>query len=172
MTTKVSAVMSEGIEQGTAVASTSGVSIDFTSIPSGVKRIKLMLSSCSGTGSKFTVRLGDSGGFETSGYLGSVIGVSVSTAASDAISSGFEIYEGTFGGASLVISGVLELFLVDASTNTWVASSNFAEDSAYVTGCCMAGTKSLSGELDRVRITHVDGSSTFDAGTINIQYEF
>jgi hypothetical protein len=34
-----------------------------------------------------------------------------------------------------------------------------------------AGTKTLSDTLDRVRITTVNGTDTFDAGTINIMYE-
>ena len=35
----------------------------------------------------------------------------------------------------------------------------------------VAGSKTLSGTLDRVRITTVGGTDTFDAGTINILYE-
>jgi hypothetical protein len=34
-----------------------------------------------------------------------------------------------------------------------------------------AGTKTLSGTLDRVRITTANGTDTFDAGSINILYE-
>jgi len=34
-----------------------------------------------------------------------------------------------------------------------------------------AGSISLGGTLDRVRITTVNGTDTFDAGTINILYE-
>jgi hypothetical protein len=33
------------------------------------------------------------------------------------------------------------------------------------------GSKALSGTLDRIRITTVNGTDTFDAGTINILYE-
>ena len=52
---------------GTAVASTSGASIDFTGIPSGVRRIAINYSGVSTSGtSVMIVQLGDSGGFETS----------------------------------------------------------------------------------------------------------
>jgi hypothetical protein len=34
-----------------------------------------------------------------------------------------------------------------------------------------AGAVTLSGTLDRVRITTVNGTDTFDAGSINILYE-
>lgn len=33
------------------------------------------------------------------------------------------------------------------------------------------GFKTLTGTLDRVRITTVGGSQTFDAGTVNVIYE-
>jgi hypothetical protein len=35
----------------------------------------------------------------------------------------------------------------------------------------VSGSKTLSGTLDRVRITTVNGTDTFDAGTVNILYE-
>jgi len=55
------------IVSGTAVASTSGTSIDFTSIPSWVKRVTVMFAgvSTNGTGS-YLIQIGDSGGIETS----------------------------------------------------------------------------------------------------------
>jgi len=58
------------ITSATAQASTSGTSIDFTSIPSWVKRITVMFNgvSLSGT-SSILIQLGDSGGFENTGYV-------------------------------------------------------------------------------------------------------
>ena len=60
------------ISRGTTVASTSGTSIDFTGIPSFVKRITVMLNqvSLSGT-SNVCIQLGTSGGVDTaSTYVG------------------------------------------------------------------------------------------------------
>jgi len=55
-----------GITSGTAVASTSGTSIDFTGIPSWVKRITVMFDVVSTNGSAIIlIQLGDSGGIET-----------------------------------------------------------------------------------------------------------
>jgi len=34
-----------------------------------------------------------------------------------------------------------------------------------------AGTKTISGVLDRIRLTTVNGTDTFDAGSVNILYE-
>jgi hypothetical protein len=79
-----------GITSGTAVASTSGTSIDFTSIPSWVKRITVMFNgvSTSGTSAKI-IQLGDSGGVETSGYIGTGTVVGNGSGTSTAMSSGF-----------------------------------------------------------------------------------
>ena len=56
------------------------------------------------------------------------------------------------------------------SGNTWVQSSNTSRSDAFATSCC-GGTVTLGGILDRVRITTVNGTDTFDAGSINILWE-
>ena len=59
------------IVRGTAVASTSGTSIDFTGIPAWVERITVMFSGVSGSGtSNFLLQIGDAGGIENTGYSG------------------------------------------------------------------------------------------------------
>ena len=80
------------IVSGTSVASTSGTSIDFTSIPSWVKRITVMFDGVSTNGtSNLQVQIGDSGGIENTGYTAAASGVANSgnlvTAASS--TSGF-----------------------------------------------------------------------------------
>jgi hypothetical protein len=52
----------------------------------------------------------------------------------------------------------------------WVASIVSSQTNS-ATGIVGSGSKTLSGTLDRVRITTVNGTDTFDAGTINIMYE-
>ena len=163
-------VLSTGVSgtlvQGTAVASTSGTSIDFTSIPSWVKKITVMFNGVSTNGSSLPiVQLGDSGGVETSGYDGYYF---ASTSFRGATSSGV-VFNGV-GGATAVTYGQLVFCLLDSS-NSWTFS-NVTTDSVSALGstqCC--GTKQLSATLDRIRITTVNGTDTFDAGSINIQYE-
>ena len=90
---------------GTAVASTSGTSIDFTSIPSWVKRITLMLAGVSTNGtSDPLIQLGDSGGIENTGY---VAGAAVITSGATGFSStaGFPI-SGSWS-ASVLFSGII-----------------------------------------------------------------
>jgi hypothetical protein len=150
---------------GTAVASTSGTSIDFTGIPAGVRRITVMINGVSTNGTSVPIiQIGDSGGFETSGYTGSVAnnGASVSS-----FSTGFALV-GSSTLAALVQSG--HIVITNISGNIWIASINLGRtDSAMIFNG--AGNKTLSDVLDRVRITTVNGTDTFDAGSINILYE-
>lgn len=152
-----------------AQASTSGTSIDFTSIPSWVKRITITWAGVSTNGaSNPLIQIGKSAGVETSGYLGASYGVTSGVAA--AISN----YTTGFGvnlapGANLA-HGVIEIVLMDAATNLWACSGTLSlSNGPNMLG--LAGTKALSGTLDRVRITTVGGADTFDAGTIGLLYE-
>jgi hypothetical protein len=154
------------IVQGTAVASTSGTSIDFTSIPSWVKRVTVMFNGVSTNGSSLPiVQLGDSGGVETSGYNGYYF---LNSSFRGATSSGVVLNAAT--GSAAVNYGQLVFCLLDTN-NSWSFSTVTTDGGSALgsTQCC--GTKQLSATLDRIRITTVNGTDTFDAGTINIQYE-
>jgi hypothetical protein len=59
--------------------------------------------------------------------------------------------------------------LVNISGNTWVVNSAVSDTGTQIS--TTAAVISLTGVLDRVRITTVNGTDTFDAGTINILYE-
>jgi hypothetical protein len=157
------------LTSSTAQATTSGTSKDFTSIPSWVKRITVMFTGVSTNGtSVLLVQLGDSGGIEATGYLGA------STILRDAAAVASSNYTTGFGigilSAAYVLHGSMVLSLIDSSTNTWASSSNFANSNTGVM-TVGAGSKPLSATLDRVRITTVNGTDTFDAGSINILYE-
>jgi hypothetical protein len=157
------------ITAATAVASTSGTSVDFTGIPSWVKRITVMFSGVSTNGaSAVQVQLGTSGGVQATGYnAGSVVGLAANIFSTIAITTGFG--EAT-GGAVVVRHGVAILSLLDASNGTWAVMYNMGTtDTQRMLG--IYGTKVLSGTLDRIRITTVNGTDAFDAGTINIMYE-
>lgn len=155
------------ITLATPQASTSGTSIDFTSIPAGTKRITVMLDGVSTDASTNVLfQLGDSGGVETTGYLGasSLLYTTAGTANS---TSGFIL---NTGNAADTLHGSLTLSLMDSTANTWIASGVFAR-SDFAATITVAGSKSLSAALDRVRITTASGAANFDAGTINISYE-
>lgn len=150
--------------------STSVTAIDFTSIPSGTKRITIQFSGVSTSGTSIPqIQIGDSGGIETSGYSGAGISLAaVNTVAGTNNSSGF-LVAGDHA-ASVVFHGSVTLTLIDAATNLWEASVILGRSSTS-SGSIGGGTKSLSATLDRVRISTVNGTDTFDAGSINILYE-
>ena len=157
------------VNSGTAVASTSGTSIDFTGIPSWVKRITVMFSGVSTNGSsEVLIQLGTAGGIQATGYLGAGVVVTSAVAASN-YSTGFLNFTNAEG-ASSVRHGSVILTLEDASSGAWSCQGSLAS-SAAGRFYGMAGSKTLSGTLDRVRITTVNGTDTFDAGSINILYE-
>ena len=153
------------IVSGTAVASTSGTSIDFTGIPSWVKRVTVMFSGVSTNGTSIMqLQLGDSGGVETTGYLSQAWSASTS---SGVATTGVYLMPST--AAARLWSGVVQFVL--QSSNTWVATGLVNVTDASNVGSQSMGTKTLSDTLDRVRITTANGTDTFDAGTINILYE-
>jgi hypothetical protein len=156
-----------GITLGTPQASTSGTSIDFTSIPAGTKRIDVMFNGVSVSGtSPIIVQLGDSGGAENTGYTGAVSGMS-STVSTATLSSGFALSDS--GTSAAVLNGTLHLTLLNSSTFLWSATGLFGRSNSAAMFIC-GGIKALSAELDRIRITCANGTDTFDAGSINIQY--
>jgi hypothetical protein len=157
------------VVSGTAVASTSGTSIDFTSIPSWVKRITVMLGSVSTSGtSAVQIQIG-SGSVANTGYIST--GFTGSTGASPTGTTGtagFLLNDNSVAARS--ITGTAVISLLNSTTNLWVCSWSGIQDSFAVFELG-SGNKALSGALDRVRITTVNGTDTFDAGSINILYE-
>jgi hypothetical protein len=153
------------ITSGTAVASTSGTSIDFTGLPSWVKRITVMFNEVSGSGTSFRlIQLGTgSTTYTSSGYLAttSVIVTTVNTTSSTA---GFIVYQDN---AAYVFSG--HVTLTNISGNIWI-SSHTGKVATNITSLG-GGSVTLGAALTAVRITTVNGTDTFDAGSINIFYE-
>lgn len=164
--TRVSDLENKGIKRATAQATTSGTAIDFTGIPSWVRRITIALNAVSTNGSSsFQVQIGG-GSIETTGYAGSFVSLTSSAAAANPIAgAGFTLGIST---ASAGFSGTITL--VNVSGNVWVASWTVgASGIAY--GWVGGGTKSLSALLDRIRLTTLNGTDLFDAGSVNIIYE-
>ena len=148
------------IKSGTAVASTSGTSIDFTGIPSWVKRVTVMFSGVSTNGtSNPLIQIGDAGGIETTGYA-----VSSLESTTTHYTTGFGI---KFASATAVLNGSLTLSKLDG--NVWVGTGLFNNTGAAVAH--LAGSKTLSDTLTQFRITTVNGTDQFDAGTVNILME-
>lgn len=152
------------IRMGTAVASTSGTSIDFTGIPLWAKRITVMFNGVSTNGTSLQMLQLGSTTIEISGY---VSGSNIGTTAWNAITSATNGFQIANSAAVYSFSG--SLTLVHMGSNTWQCSAVLL--SSFPGFMFTAGSKTLAGVLDRVRITTVNGTDTFDAGSINIMYE-
>ena len=115
-------------------------------------------------GASLRIQLGTSSGVETTGYsgTGAWIGASSTGAAS---TSGFDSFGD--GSASLLRYGAFTINLL--GSNIWALTGSFSQAGVYI--FAVTGAKTLSGTLDRVRVTSTNGTDTFDAGSINILYE-
>ena len=145
---------------GTSV-SASGTSVDFTSIPSWVKRITVMLNGVSQNSTQFVgIQLGDSGGVETTGYTSRA---APANGTGSAGTSSFLLEAA--GTSSDLLYGNATITLLASNTWTYGSAVMTSGGSQYIG----SGVKTLSGTLDRIRVQA--NGATFDAGTINILYE-
>jgi hypothetical protein len=159
-TTWTSAAVAAAITYGTSVAA-SGTAVDFTGIPSTAKRVTVLFSGVSTDGSSSLLIQIGAGSIQTSGYS-SQAGNDSSNASSTA---GLIVTDGN--ASSVTAFGMVQI--MKRASNDWASSGNLAEISQSMS--FSAGGVSLSGDLDRVRITTVNGADTFDAGSINIAWE-
>jgi hypothetical protein len=156
------------VVSGTAITLTNQTAPEFTGIPSWVKRITVMFSGVSTNGTSLVqVQIGSSS-FSTSGYTSQA---SFSNAATCFITAttGFAIEPSACGSATNNRHGFLVLTLITG--NTWVASGAIGSTLQQGSIACSGTSPALGGTLDRIRITTVNGTDTFDAGTINILFE-
>lgn len=157
------------IVRETAIATTSGTTHSFTGIPSWVKRITLIFDRVGTNGTdNLAIQLGDSGGFETTTYNSIISRVDASATQTYVDSSTSRILISRNTGANDEVRGLLNLVLVDGTT--WIISGVLGTNTSPDASFQIAGTKTLSGTLDRVQLL-TDGTDTFDNGTFNILYE-
>lgn len=162
--------MSDTLVSGTAVTA-SGTSVDFNSIPAGVKRITVMFNGVSTNGaSPIQVQIG-AGSIVTTGYICYVsYAGGVNQTGGATYTSGIVVDSNITLSAAALRQGTLNISSM--TNNTWAMSglSGMFRGSDYF-NMIATGSIPLSGTLDRIRITTVNGTDTFDAGTINIMHE-
>jgi hypothetical protein len=155
------------MKQGTAVATVSGTAVDFVGVPAWAKRISILIS-----------------GLSTNGSLGSITGVQIGSGSIDATGYQGELFVGNaagdthqnfstmfifFSSSSAADARHGEIVLTNLSGNLWAVAGNISLSNSAI-AAVLAGSKSLSGVLDRIRIT-TNGTDLFDAGTVNIVWE-
>lgn len=152
------------INSGTAQASTSGTSINFT-LPTGyaAKRITVMLSGVSTGGtSNLLVQLGTGGSATTSGYVSRATSISAQVSST----AGFIITQALSANTDTITGNIV---ICTLGSNVWV-STGLINDVGQNAIIMSSGNVTLGGTLNYVRVTSVT-PDTFDAGSINILYE-
>lgn len=149
------------------VKTASGTGVDFTGIPSWVKRITVMFNAVVTSGSSpIIIKLGNAGGFEDNSYTGAGCNTSSGPTGfgGTANTVGFNLMSAASSGG---YDGAAVLTL--QNTLTWVLASTLVRDqSSFSVG---GGNKATSATLTQIRITTVNGTDTFSSGSINILYE-
>lgn len=153
-----------GPQRQTSVAAAGQTEIDFTSIPAWVGRITVVLNKLSTNGtSDLLVQIGD-GAYITTGYVcnyqgftGGATGLVTSTAG----------FLADIDSAANQNSGTITLDRQDGTV--WVATGIIRRDGS--SNGFLVGDLTLTGALDRVRVTTVGGTNTFDAGSVSISWE-
>jgi len=160
--------LSQPLTLATAVPTTSGTAVDLTGIPSWIRRITIIFNSVSTNGSSnYLVQLG-SGSFVTTGYFSNAASIGGGEYAAAQSSDGFLIRNGD-GTAANTIAG--QMTITTSGANTWISCQNVSAISPGARPGHGAGLLTLSGALDRIRITTANGTDQFDAGSVNILYE-
>ncbi len=154
------------IARDTAKASTSGVAVEFTGIPSWVRRITVLFNGVSTNGANnILVQIGTGGAPTASGYAGYSVFSWASGIVPVSSTAGIPVFNNA---ASYNHYG--ELVLTNISGNTWVASGQFA--TAGTQGSIVSGgSVTLAGVLNYLRVVTANGTDAFDAGSINVLYE-
>ena len=163
--------VSAGFTQGTEIATTSGTSITFGSIPAGVDMIVMNFFGVSQASNAQTIRIqiGDAGGIETSGYLNTAGKIADQAIESATIrnTAGFSVGTVNWDAAN-ILHGSVWFTLQDAAAFTWCFHGmlNESDDDGIYLG---SGSKALSAELTQIKFSTAAGA-TFDAGAVNIMF--
>lgn len=140
----------------------------FSSIPAWVNRVTLMVSGLSSNGtSGFAAVMGYGGGstYQTSSYVSQALYIYANPittySTSQFLLTGVTTASYTYGG---------QFIFNRLSGNTWTTHGMLVNDSVEYS-MIAAGSVTLSGTLDKIKLVAINGSDSFDAGTVNISYE-
>lgn len=149
-----------------SIVTTTGATRDLTGIAAGTDEIHIMLAGVSMTGAdnnELILQLGDASSFEATGYTGAVAHAPAGFTQAD-FAEGFAFTETARFDAATVIYA--QAHLIHYGSNLWGFNSVLNEIGG--SPLTAAGTKTLTGELTRVRLTTVIGTSTFDLGKMHM----
>ena len=148
------------------VSTTSGTTsgTPAATIPANVRRVHVLFDNVAKTGTgAILLQLGTSDGIENSGYLGS----GRRSTAMNSRTTGFLINTSV---ATNNVTGRITLTRYQPGSNKWIADGLLAGGDSN--NYDVAGSKTLAGALDRVRLAADNGTDTFNAGEFALMWEF
>ena len=151
---------------GTSQNTTSGTSIDFTGLPVWVKRITFMLNGVSTNGTSIIQLQIGSGTIVATGYNSIASSIGASSVQTITSTTGAPIINGNL--AVNTYYGIITIVLI--SPTIWLINGSVSSVLSTVSTVINSNI-TLAGVLDRVRLTTVNGTDVFDAGSVNILYE-
>jgi hypothetical protein len=179
VTGDVSGAIAGGWTYGPEIDCTNGDADDTVSfvvladLPATVRTIELIFNGV-GTDENLKVpmvRIGDSGGIETSGY-----GASAHTIEAAAITAEFGSWAGFYcadlgsWATAQTMTGILRMVRRNDSSNMWYVDGYFMENVGDAKAMQCVGSKSLSTGLTQVDIATSDVAAFFDKGTVRGRY--
>lgn len=149
-------------------AAASGTAVDFVGIPAWVKRITVMFDWVSTNGtSPYLIQLGSTTGVQTTGYRGSGSGAYGTQISTRIFTQGLGVHTGR---AEDHCQG--HISLIKFSDKTWTMAALMSSYGTDTLNYFSSAGVTLASTLDRIRITTENGTDQFNAGTINILWEF
>lgn len=148
-----------------AKATTSGTYVDFTGIPAWAKKLTVMFNGVSTNGSSIVqVQIG-SGSVTTSGYVCTTTGGSTGLISAGS-TTGLRVDAAS--SSAFTRSGIVQVCLL--GSNAYVFAGTVSDTAGNVF-CQSSGNVTLTGTLDRIRLTTVNGTDLFDAGSVSVLVE-
>ena len=145
--------------------SATGTNVDFTGIPSYVRRVTIVLYQVSLSGSALLkIRIGTGTSPDSTGYSYVAMRTAAGSTAGNVWTDGITI---NTNGSTQTISASITMYKITG--NTWVIN-HIGGDTVGILAHQGGGYKSLSDSLGVIRVTN-DSTNTFDSGTITVLYE-
>ena len=145
--------------------------VNFTGVPSWVKKITVLIIDAGAASATTTIKIGigDSGGVETSGYVGTGSRLEPSQAiVATVMGAAFDIA----GGSTFTVTHGIQatVTIINITGNTWIVSATGHSSGSTAIGYISSGVKTLTGVLDRLRVQQTGGAN-LNSGEVNVLYE-
>lgn len=166
LTTNGSGTLSfaDNITYSTAQSTTSGTAVDFTDVPSGVKKITLMFDQVSTSAAdRIVVLLSTGGVLKQTGYDSASMRIQDGTAPGAFTST---TYFTAIASDNTIREWKAMYVLTNISGNKWLFSGTGSDDTRAVVS---NGVVDLGGAIDNIRIA--TDTNVFDGGQVNVMYE-